>query len=180
MDVQSVLERKRSDDYLILQLCLLGFLKMIDTLLGTAKTILVQRNKGILAGIALGLSNFIYLYITKDIVTSDSTASLIIVSIASGVGCYLAIAFNNKFSKEKTYVNVILSDNVEDMKTLRDFLALNKITNIVNDSYDLSWEKTLSITAYAETKEQSRLIDNYLHNSDAKFKRVVQNKRVRR
>ena len=79
---------------------LFGF-KMMDNLLGTTKTLLVQRNRAILAGLALGLSNFIYMYITKDIVTSDGTASLIIVSITSGVGCCLAIAFNNKFSKEK-------------------------------------------------------------------------------
>ena len=165
---------------MVLELFLLGLFKMIDTLLGTAKTILVQRNRCILAGVALGLSNFIYMSITKDIVASDSMLSLIIVSVASGIGCCLAIAFSNKFSKEKTYVNVILSDDIEAMKQLRDFLADNKITNIAGDSYTRDWDrKTLSITAYAETKEQSRLIDNYLENSDTKFKRMVENRRHR-
>ena len=60
--------------------------KVLDNTLNTAKTILVQRNRCLLAGVALGLSNFIYLSITKDIVTSDSTLALVIVSIASGVG----------------------------------------------------------------------------------------------
>lgn len=161
-------------------LIILFIAKVFDNALGTAKTILVQRNNSVLAGICIGLSNFIYLCITKNIVESDNMLSLVIVSVASGVGCCLAIAFNNKFSKDKTYVNVILSDDIEEMKALRDFLASNKITNIINDSYDLSWKKTLSITAYAETKDQSRLIDDYLHKSDTKFKRVVQNKRVRR
>lgn len=169
---------KRRVDF-ILQLFLLAVLKTIDTLLGTAKTILVQRNKSILAGVALGLSNFIYLFITKNIITSDSMTSLIVVSIASGVGCCLAITFNNHFSKERTYVNVIMSDDIEEMRRLRDFLAENKITNVVNDSYDLNWEKTLSITAYAETKDQSRLIDKYVGNNDVKFKRLVQNRRVK-
>lgn len=160
-------------------LTILFLAKVLDNALGTAKTILVQRNRCILAGVALGLSNFIYFCITKDIVASDNMLSLVIVSIASGVGCCLAIAFNNKFSKDRTYVNVILSDNLEEMKKLRDFLAVNKITNIISDSYDLSWKKTLSITAYAETKEQSRLIDEYLKNNDVKFKRLVQNSRVK-
>ena len=164
---------------MILQLFLLAVLKTIDTLLGTAKTILVQRNKSILAGVALGLSNFIYLFITKNIITSDSMTSLIVVSIASGVGCCLAIAFNNHFSKDRTYVNVIMSDDITEMRRLRDFLAENKITNVVNDSYDLNWEKTLSITAYAETKDQSKLIDEYVENNDVKFKRLVQNRRVK-
>lgn len=153
--------------------------KVIDNALGTAKTILVQRNRCLLAGVALGLSNFIYLSITKDIVTNDSVLALVIVSIASGVGCCLAVAFNNKFSKEKTYVNVILSDDKVQMQKLRDFLAEHKITNVAGDSYTLDWShKSLSITAYAETKHQSRLIDQYIASSDAKFKRLVQDTRV--
>ncbi len=87
-------------------LVILFFAKVLDNTLGTAKTILVQRNRCVLAGVALGLSNFIYLSITKDIVTSDSSLALATVSIASGVGCCLAVALSNRFSKDKTYVNV--------------------------------------------------------------------------
>lgn len=162
-----------------LYLAALFVAKVIDNALGTAKTILVQRNQCVLAGLALGLSNFIYLSITKDIVTTDSTLALVVVSIASGVGCCLAVAFNNKFSKEKTYVNVIMSDDKEEMMKLRDFLAENKITNVASDSYTMDWErKTLTITAYAETKSQSKLIDEYIEASGTKFKRLVQDKRV--
>lgn len=162
-----------------LYLAALFVAKVFDNALGTAKTILVQRNQCVLAGLALGLSNFIYLSITKDIVTTDSTLALVVVSIASGVGCCLAVAFNNKFSKEKTYVNVIMSDNIDEMKRLRDFLAENKITNVASDSYTRDWgRKTLTITAYAETKNQSRLIDRYIGESGTKFKRLVQDKLV--
>lgn len=148
--------------------------KVIDNMLGTAKTILVQRNRCVLAGLALGLSNFLYLCITKNIVTTDSNLALIVVSIASGVGCCLAVAVSNRFSKEKTYVNVIMSDDLQAMKKLRDFLAKHHVTNVAADSYTLDWsKKTITITAYAETKEQSRLIDEYVENSKLKFKRVI-------
>ena len=163
----------------ITTLIFLFIFKMFDNCLGTFKTILVQRNKSILAGIALGLSNFIYFLITKNIVQSEGVLSILIVSIASGVGCCLAITFNNHFSKDKTYVNVLMSDNVDEMMALRDFLAANKITNVVSDSYDRDWNKVMSITAYPETKDQSKLIDEYVQNSDVKFKRLVQNKRVK-
>ena len=162
----------------ITYLIILFLAKVLDNALGTAKTILVQHNRSVLAGIALGLSNFIYFLITKNIVESEGVLSIVIVSVASGVGCCLAIAFNNHFSKDKTYVNVILSDNVDEMMALRDFLAANKITNVVSDSYDRDWKKVLSITAYPETKDESKLIDEYVKNSDVKFKRLVQNKRV--
>lgn len=148
--------------------------KVLDNTLNTAKTILVQRNRCLLAGVALGLSNFIYLSITKDIVTSDSTLALVIVSIASGVGCCLAVALSNRFSKDRTYVNVILSDDNEAMKEFRDFLAENHITNVATDSYTLDWSrKSISITAYAQTKAQSRLIDEYIERSLLKCKRVI-------
>lgn len=148
--------------------------KVLDNTLNTAKTILVQRNRCLLAGVALGLSNFIYLSITKDIVTSDSTLALVIVSIASGVGCCLAVALSNRFSKDRTYVNVILSDDKDAMKEFRDFLAENHITNVATDSYTLDWSrKSISITAYAQTKAQSRLIDEYIERSLLKCKRVI-------
>ena len=157
-----------------LYLVILFLAKVLDNTLGTAKTILVQRNRCVLAGIALGLSNFIYLSITKNMVTSDSSLALVIVSIASGVGCCLAVALSNRFSKERTYVNVIMSDNKEAMQEFRDFLAQHHITNVANDSYTLDWSmKTITITAYAETKVQSRLIDTYIENSPLKFKRVI-------
>lgn len=148
--------------------------KVLDNTLNTAKTILVQRNRCLLAGVALGLSNFIYLSITKDIVTSDSILALVIVSIASGVGCCLAVTLSNRFSKDRTYVNVILSDDKEAMKEFRDFLAENHITNVATDSYTLDWSrKSISITAYAQTKAQSRLIDEYIERSLLKCKRVI-------
>lgn len=148
--------------------------KVLDNTLNTAKTILVQRNRCLLAGVALGLSNFIYLSITKDIVTSDSILALVIVSIASGVGCCLAVALSNRFSKDRTYVNVILSDDKEAMKEFRDFLAENHITNVATDSYTLDWSrKSISITAYAQTKAQSRLIDEYIERNLLKCKRVI-------
>ena len=161
----------------IIYLATLFLCKALDQACSTAKTILVQRNKPVLAGLALGLSNFIYLSITKQVVTSDSMAALIVVSVASGFGCYAAVAFNNRFSKAKTYVNVILSDDKEAMMQLRAFLANNKITNMITNSYTLDWEHTFSITAYAETKEQSKLIDDYFAKSDTKFKRMVEGKK---
>ena len=114
-------------------MCALFFAKVVDNALSTTKTILVQRNHCILAGIALAASNFIYLCITKNVVNSDSSLALIVVSVASGVGCCLAVAVSSRLSKEKTYVNVIMSDNKAEMQGLRDFLTQHHITNTATD-----------------------------------------------
>ena len=165
----------------MIQLAILFIAKVIDNILGTAKTLFIQRNQALLASISLFVSNIIYYSITKEIVSSDSNTALFVVCLASSIGCYIAIEFSNKFSKEKTYINVIMSDDIDEMKKLRDFLAKNKIDNMATDSYTLDWDrKTLSITAYAETKKQSMLIDEYLESRDTKFKRIVQGKRYKR
>lgn len=80
-----------------------------------------------------------------------------------------------RFFYTKTYVNVIMSDNLDEMKRLRDFLAQHHITNVAADSYTLNWNsKTITITAYPETKAESRLINKFIDESDTKFKRVIQ------
>ena len=140
-------------------MCVLFFAKVVDNALSTTKTILVQRNHSILAGIALAASNFIYLCITKNVVNSDSYLALIVVSLASGVGCCMAVAVSSRLSKEKTYVNVIMSDDKEKMQAFRDFLAQHHITNTATDSYTLDWTtKSITVTAFAETNAHSRLI----------------------
>ena len=162
----------------VFYLSALFFAKVLDNALSTAKAILVQRNRPLLAGLALMASNYIYLLITKNIVSADSSLAILVVSAASGVGCYLAVTVSNRISRDRTYVNVIMSDNKEAMQELRDFLAEHHITNVAADSYTLDWNtKTITVTAYAETRAQSRLINEYLDSTGVKFKRMVQSAR---
>lgn len=158
----------------ILNLVLLFVIKVIDNILGTSKTILIQQNKGILAALSVIISQIIFYKLIDAVSDSENDLTMYVVSIASGFGTYLAVKLNDKFSKEKTYVNVILSDNRDAMEDLLGYLRKNKITNLTTDAYTKDWKKTLSITAYAETKEQSKLLDKYIAESDVKFKRMIQ------
>ena len=159
----------------ILYLAALFIAKVVDNALSTSKTIMIQRSRWILAGFAVVLSDFIYFWITKRVVSAESELAMLVVAIAGGVGCSLACFVNEKLSKDRTYVNVIMSDDLEEMKRFRDFLAKHHITNVATDSYTLDWDaKTITITAYPETKAESRLINNFIEESKTKFKRVIQ------
>ena len=147
--------------------------KVIDNLISTGKTILIQRNRAILASLTVIVSNIIF-YKLIDAVSTGGTYTIYIVSVASGIGTYLALLIDNKLSKERLFVNIIMNDNREAMTELREFLKEHKITNLTTDAYTKDFKKTLSITAYAETKEQSKLIDNFLKTQDTKFKRIIQ------
>lgn len=159
----------------MINLGILFLAKILDNMLSTGKTILIQRGRCILAGAALAVSNYICCRITKQIVTAESGLAMIAVSVASGFGCCLTMALSRKLSKDRLYVNVIMSDDREAMQGLRDYLALNHITNVAADSYTRDWDrKTITVTAYAETREESALINAYIRRSPTKFKRVVQ------
>ena len=149
--------------------------KVLDNALSTAKTILIQMRRWLLAGVSGVLSDFIYFWLTKKVVAADNNWAILIVAIAGGVGCSIACLVSERLSKDRTYVNVIMSDNLEAMKAFRDFLAEHHITSIAADSYTLDWnKKTISITAYPETKAENHLITEYIENSPLKFKRVIQ------
>lgn len=158
---------------LILELVIIFIVKVIDNVLSTAKTILVQKNKAFIAGVTVFISQIIF-YKLIDAVADSGELTIYIIAIASGIGTQLAIMISNKFSKDRMYVNIIMCDNKKVMMKLRDYLKEHKITNLTTDGYTKEWKKTLAITAYAETKEQSKLLDEYIKNSNAKFKRIIQ------
>lgn len=121
------------------------------------------------------ISDFIYFWITKRLVSSDSMVAILAVSIAGGAGCALVCLFNDKLFRDRTYVNKIMSDDLVAMRNFRDFLARHHITNVAANSYTLKWNrKTITVTAYVETKVENRLINAYLADSVLKFKRVIQ------
>lgn len=158
---------------ILIQLVMLFLIKVLDNIILTSKTILIQKNRSVLAAMTVVVSQIIF-YELIDAVSDNGDLAMYVVSIASGVGTYIALKISDKLSKERTYINVIMSDNKNEMILLREFLKENKITNLATDAYTKDWEKTISITAYADTKEESRLIDKYLESRDNKFKRIVE------
>ena len=159
----------------MIQFVIMFLAKVVDNILNTTKAIFIQRNKAILAGISLSLSTFIGYYITKIVVQSDGLVPNIVASVAAGVGCVVAVSISNKLSKDRLYVNVLMCDNIYAMRELHDMLSKKHITNVVTDTYTKDFKsKTITITAYCETKEQSRILDEYIASMNKKLKRVIQ------
>ena len=141
----------------------LFIMKVMVNALSTTKTIMIQRSRWILAVTAVSLSDFISFGITKKIVNADGELAMLIVAVAGGVGCARACFVSDKVSKDRTYVNVIMSDNLEAMKAFRDIQAEHHITNDAADTDTRDWDtKTITITAYPETNAESRLITEYI------------------
>lgn len=84
----------------LINLAVLFTVKVADNALSTTKTILVQRSRWILAGIAVIISDFIYFWITKRVVSANNEIAMLVVAVAGGVGCSLACFINEKMSKD--------------------------------------------------------------------------------
>ena len=157
----------------ILNLITVFVVKVFDNVLSTGKTILIQKNKGLLAGISVIISQIIF-YKLIDAVSENGNLTMYVISIASGIGTMLAVKISDKFSKDRLFVNVLLCDDKNTMIDLREFLKKHHITNLATDGYtkNLS-KKTIAITAYTETKAENRLIDDYLSTLNVKVKRII-------
>lgn len=152
---------------------LLFLAKVLDQTLSTSKTIFIQRNHGLLAAITLGLSDIIYLTLIKNVVVADSFLPILIVAFGGAVGCWLTVKLNDHFSKDRLYINTFLCDNRAEIRCFAEYLLSHNITCMVQDAYTKELgSKTLSLTAYAETKDESRIINKYVDEHPV-FKHII-------
>jgi len=157
----------------MIQIALNIGMKVLDSFVTTTKSILVYKNKILLASLMVGFSNFLFLTVIVNAVITNSIIMNITVGVSGAIGAYFAMKLNNKFSKESMYVNIITCSSKESVIELVEYLRSHKIKNIVTDSYTRNWNKTLCVQAFASTREQSKLIDNYLENNDVKYLRQI-------
>ena len=103
----------------IINLLVVFVIKVIDNILGTGKTILIQKNKAFIASLTVVISQIIFYKLIDAVSDSGSEIMIYVIAIASGIGTLLALMISNKFSKDRTYVNIILNDNKEVMMEFR-------------------------------------------------------------
>lgn len=152
---------------------ILAIIKIIDNIIITGKTILTQKNKAISASLMVIISQFIFYIVIKQIVEDSNFISIAIVSVASGLGSYIAFCINKRFSKDTVYVNIITSNDREHMKLLGDYVRSEGIKIVTFDAYSDTIERTLTALVFANTKEQSIKIDKYIEEHDGFFREVV-------
>ena len=151
----------------------LSLVKIIDNIVSTEKTLLTQKNKALAASILVTISQFLFYILITEVVADSNMASIVVVSIASGIGSYIALYINNKFSKETVYINIITSNNKEKMKAFGDHMRAQGIKVVTMPTYGDDIEKTLTALVFANTRNQSKLIDKYVENNNELYREVI-------
>ena len=126
-----------------------------------------------LTSVLVIISQFMFYFIVKSIVSDGSTISTIVVCICSGVGTYVAMAINDKTKKDVLFTNILTCSCEDSISELCAYLLDNKIKYIPVDSYSRSNERTKTVLAFATTRFESKLIDKFLENSDVKYLRQI-------
>lgn len=147
--------------------------KVIDNIVSTEKTILTQKNKALAASILVIIAQFMFYFIIKEVVADSNIVSIIVVSVASGIGSYIAFYMNKKLSKDMVYINIITSNDKSKMKAFGDYMRTENIKIVTMDAYNDDIEKTLTAIVFANTKEQSSKIDNYMEKHDGLYRQIV-------
>lgn len=151
----------------------LAGVKVVDNIVSTEKTILTQKNKAIAASLLVIISQFMFYFIIKEVVADSNLLSIVVVSIASGIGSYIAFYMNKKLSKDMVYINIITSNDRRKMKAFGDYMRSENIKIVTFEAYNDDIEKTLTALVFANTKDQSSKIDEYVGKHDDLYRQIV-------
>jgi hypothetical protein len=152
---------------------LLALTKIIDNIIITAKSIATYREQKILSSILVVISQFLFYFLISRVINDNSLLAIIIVSVSSGIGNYIAFTLNQKFRKAAKWTMVITSSDKDDISGLCDFLTEHHIRHIANCGYNRKWDHAIHVIVFSKSKDESRLIESYLKYFNSKYLKEV-------
>lgn len=152
---------------------LLAIVKIFDNVILTAKSIATFKEQKIFSSILVVISQLIFYLVIDQVIEDNTLLAIIIVSVSSGIGNYIAFILNNKFKKAAKWTFVITSSNSEELKTFCDYLVEHKIKYIVCNGYNRRWEETVNVMVFSKSKDESRLIERFLATTESKYLKEI-------
>lgn len=156
-----------------MQYMILTLIKVLDNIILTLKSIYTYKNKKILSSILVVISQLMFYVIIKKVIEDDSIIAILVVSLASGLGNYFAFIIADKFKSDDKWQYHMTSSDKEDVLRLCNYLVSNNIKYLANHGLNRKGEETINVIAYSKTKDQSRLIENYLKNTNSKYLKEI-------
>ena len=132
------------------------FLKFIDSILTTFKSIYLFKNKQLLSSIFGAIANFVYMLILVD------THKAMLVGLATFMGSQVSFIITNRFEKDKVFLFDVKGTEKEASKQFADVIRENNIPILTYLGYNDFHEKVLCCKIYSQSKEQSHLIKSLI------------------
>lgn len=148
-------------------------IKILDNIILTAKSILQYRGAKIISSVFVVISQLLFYFIISKVVEDDSLLTIIIISVASGIGNLIAFPILDKCKKDDKWQFHLTSSDKDDVLRLCNYLVENNIKYLANHGINRKGQETINVIAYSKTKDQSRLIENYLANTKSKYLKEI-------
>ena len=158
---------------MMIEYVILGLVKVLDNVILTAKSLAQYKEQKILSSVLVVLSQLIFYIVISKIIEDNSILAIIIVSVASGLGNLLALEINDKVKRDTKWVFVITSSDKQELKKFCDYLVENNIKYIVCDGYNRKWNETVNVMCFSKSKEESKLIENFLAKAKSRFLKEI-------
>ena len=152
---------------------ILALIKVFDNVVLTAKSIATYKEHKIISSVLVVISQLLFYLVIDKVIEDNTMLAIIIVSVSSGIGNYVAFSINSRFKKDTKWTMCLTSSDREDVERLCNYLAENKIKYIANDGYNRRMESTINIIAFSKTKTESRLIEQYLAKTESKYLKEI-------
>lgn len=152
---------------------ILSLIKIIDNILLTVKSLATYREQRLFSSFLVIVSQLIFYLIIGEVIEDNTLMAVIIVSVSSGIGNYLAFIINDKFKKDSKWSMVLTSSDKEDVLRLCNYLVEHNIKYVANHGLNRHDEETIHIIAFSKTKKESTLIENYLRNTNSKYLKEI-------
>lgn len=151
----------------------LSIVKVLDNVIITAKNIATFKEQKILSSILVVISQLIFYLVINEVINDNTLLAIIIVSISSGIGNFIAFEINSRFKKAAKWVFVLTSSDAHDVQRLCNYLVVHKIKYIANNGLTRKNEPTIHVIAFSKSKEDSRLIESFLTTTESKYLKEI-------
>ena len=151
----------------------LAIIKIFDNVIQTAKSISTYKEQKILSSVLTIISQLIFYLVISEVIEDNTILSIVIVAVSSGIGNYIAFLISDKFKKAAKWSFIITSSNINDIQNLCNYLAEHNIKYIANDGYTRKGEHTINVMAFSKSKDESRLIESFLKNTESKYLKEI-------
>ena len=152
---------------------LLAIVKVFDNVIMTAKSIATYKGQKIISSILVAISQLMFYLVIEQVINDSTMLAIIIVSVSSGIGNYIAFLINDKFKKDDKWTFYLTSSDKEDVLRLCNYLVEHNIKYLANHGLNRRGNETINVIAYSKTKDQSRLIEDYLKNTESKYLKEI-------
>ena len=147
--------------------------KIIDNIVSTMKGIAVYKNQKVLSSVYVVISQLLFYLVVAEVINDNSLTTIFLVSVASGIGNFIAFLINDKFKRDDKWWVLLTTKNIKDVKKLCVYLRKHDIKYIANDGYSYNGDKTINVIAFSRTKGESKLINDFLRNNENKYLKEI-------